>query len=125
MKKLKLDIPLLLPGIPDLKDRCITRLIVTLEGREGIFRAHIKTEENLSQLCIHFDPDVITLHRIKTIAQQTGAQLQDTFGHLLVEVGGIRHTRHARSITRGCDTIGYEVILFTQIFISHRRDNSV
>ncbi|MBD3617682.1 MAG: heavy metal translocating P-type ATPase [Gracilimonas sp.] len=100
MEKLKLDLPVLLPEIPDLKDQCVSRLTGTLEGREGIFRVHVKSEENPPQLCIHFDPDVITLHRIKSIAEQTGAQLHDKFGHLLVEVVGNRHARHARSITR-------------------------
>jgi Cd2+/Zn2+-exporting ATPase len=105
MEKLKLDLPVLLPEIPDLKDQCVTRLTGTLEGREGIFRVHIKSEKSPAQLCIHFDPDVITLHRIKSIAKQTGAQLHDTFGHLLVEVDGNRHARHARSITRALNEI--------------------
>jgi Cd2+/Zn2+-exporting ATPase len=101
MEKLTLNLPVLLPDIPDVKDRCVTRLISTLEGRNGIIRAHIKSNgEPTSQLCIHFDPDVITLHRIKNLARQAGAQLHDTFGHLLVEVSGIRHPRHARTITR-------------------------
>ena len=101
MDKLKLNLPVLLPDIPDVEDKCVTRLISILEGRNGIIRAHIKSNgEPTSQLCIHFDPDVITLHRIKNLARQAGAQLHDTFGHLLVEVEGIRHTRHARTITR-------------------------
>src|SRR5690625_6481808 len=62
-------------------------------------------EEMSPLLCIHFDPDVISLRHIKHIARQTGAKLQDTFGHLLVEVSGIRHPRHARSITRRLEKI--------------------
>jgi Cd2+/Zn2+-exporting ATPase len=101
MKKLTLDIPLILPDIPDLKDKCVSRLIGTLEGREGVDRVHIKTDESEEpELCIHFDPETISLKKIKTIAKQTGAKLQDIFGHLLIEVKGIRHSRHARSITR-------------------------
>ncbi|WP_441000457.1 heavy metal translocating P-type ATPase [Fodinibius sp. SL11] len=101
MEKLTLNLPVLLPDIPDVKDKCVTRLISTLEGREGILRAHIKSNgEPTSQLCIHFEPDVISLHRIKNLARQAGAQLHDTFGHLLVEVSGIRHPRHARTVTR-------------------------
>ena len=52
MEKLKLDLPVLLPEIPDLKDQCVSRLTGTLEGREGIFRVHVKSEENPPQLCI-------------------------------------------------------------------------
>ena len=101
MKKLTLNIPVLLPDIPDVEDKCVSRLIGTLEGREGIHRVHIKSNgDSSSQLCIHFDPEVITLHRIKTLARQAGAQLQDTFGHLLIEVEGIRHVRLARTVSR-------------------------
>ncbi|WP_234573540.1 heavy metal translocating P-type ATPase [Rhodohalobacter sp. 614A] len=101
MKKLTLDIPVILPDIPDLKDKCVSRLIGTLEGRDGVDRVHIKTDENEKpKLCIHFDPETISLRKIKTIAQQTGAKLHDLFGHMLVKVNGIRHSRHARSITR-------------------------
>ncbi|MDZ7691776.1 MAG: hypothetical protein U5K69_11735 [Balneolaceae bacterium] len=101
MEKLTLNLPVLLPDIPDVEDKCVSRLIGTLEGREGVLQAHIKSNgEPTSQLCIHFDPDVITLHRIKSLARQAGAQLQDTFGHLLIEVKGIRHARQARTITR-------------------------
>lgn len=101
MKKLTLDIPVILPDIPDLKDKCVSRLIGTLEGRDGVDRVHIKTDENEEpKLCIHFDPETISLKKIKTIAQQTGAKLHDIFGHMLVNVNGIRHSRHARSITR-------------------------
>ena len=101
MEKLTINLPLLLPDIPDTEDQCVTRLIDTLEGREGVYRAHVKKNgnESASELCIHFDPGVISLHNIKNIARQTGAQLHDTYGHLLVEVSGIRHPRHARSIT--------------------------
>ena len=36
--------------------------------------------------------------RQPSIAKQTGAQFTDKYGHMLIEVEGIRHTRHARLI---------------------------
>src|SRR5690625_2362461 len=100
MGKVTIDLPALLPAIPDARDSCVSRLINILENREGIHYVHIKSgEEAESILCIHFDPEVITLQRIKSIAYSAGAQLNDTFGHLMVEVEGIWYQRQSRNIT--------------------------
>ena len=100
MGKVTINLPVLLPTVPDTDDPCVLRLIGALENREGIYHAHVKSNgEGGSILCIHFNPEVITLQRIKNIAQSIGAQLHDTFGHLMVEVEGIRYQRRSRSIT--------------------------
>lgn len=100
MKKLTINLPIILPDVPNEKDPCISRLIDTLEGKEGVEQAHVKDSGRSSQLCIHFQPDIVTLSQIKKLAWQTGAQLNDTYGHLLIEVKGIRHPRHSRSISK-------------------------
>lgn len=65
--KLRLDIPVILPEVPDAADACVARLIATLEGREGITEAHMVPPENghQAQLCIHHDPDSLSLARIR------------------------------------------------------------
>ena len=97
MKKLQLDIPLLLPEIPDEKDACVERLISTLEEKEGIEKAHVK-DGDPPLLCIHYDPGRIPLEKVKAIARQSGAELTGRFRHLLLDVQGIRHQRHARQV---------------------------
>ena len=81
MKKLQLDIPLLLPEIPDEKDACVERLISTLEEKEGIEKAHVK-DGKPAELCIHYDPGRIPLEKVKAIARQSGAELTGRFRHL-------------------------------------------
>lgn len=98
MKKLKIEIPVLLPEIPDEKDRCVERLIHTLKNEKGIDDVHIN-EESPTEVCIHYDPDTISLQKVKTIAKQSGADLTHRFQHLLLEVTGVRHQRHARSLS--------------------------
>src|SRR5690606_19313703 len=49
-------------------------------------------------LCFHFDPSLTTSERVETAARQVGADLSRKFGHQLLEVGGIRHTRQPRHI---------------------------
>ena len=102
MKKLKIKIPVILPQVPDEKDACINRLIDKLSRREGIDSVHISDEkpDGVPQLCFHYDPDIISLDRVQSLAETTGAQITDKFGHKLVEVEGIRHTRHARTIEK-------------------------
>lgn len=97
MEKIKIKIPVLLPSIPDEKDQCITRLIQNLENQNGIEKAHVE-DGNPAQICIHYHPDTISVNKVKKIAQQTGATLTHRFRHTLLEVKGIRHQRHARSI---------------------------
>lgn len=100
MKKIRIDLDILLPEIPDEKDRCVERLINILEGRQGIEKVHLKpgNEQNKAQLCFHYDPDNISIDRIKNLAKKAGADFTEKFGHLLINAEGIRHIRHARII---------------------------
>ena len=97
MKKLKIEIPILLPSVPNEKDRCVDRLIDNLKSEKGIEDAHIE-EGKTALICIHYHPDTISISKVKKIAHLTGATLTHRFGHALLEVKGIRHQRHARSI---------------------------
>jgi len=102
MKKLQLKIPVLLPQVPNEKDTCVQRLINDLEAEEGLERVHIadEKEDSVPLLCFHYDPDVISIDRIQSLAERTGAKITEKYGHLLIEVDGIRHTRHARTIEK-------------------------
>ena len=102
MEKLQVEIPVLLPEVPDEKDQCVTRLIERLSGRQGIEKVHIADgkDNGVPQLCFHYDPEEISIDRIQSLARQTGVSLTEKFGHQLMEVEGIRHTRHARLIER-------------------------
>ncbi|PTX44505.1 Cd2+/Zn2+-exporting ATPase [Christiangramia gaetbulicola] len=102
MKKLQLKIPVLLPQVPNEKDTCVQRLIEELEAKEGLDKVHIKDdqEDTVPQLCFHYDPDIISIDRIQSLAERTGAEITEKYGHFLIEVEGIRHTRHARTIEK-------------------------
>ena len=100
MKKLQIKIPLLLPEVPDEKYQCVEKLIKQLQGQEGLEKVHVsdETDNGIPQLCFHYDPELISIGRIQSLAEQTGAEITQKFGHKLIEVEGIRHTRHARQI---------------------------
>lgn len=107
MKKLQIQIPVILPEVPDEKDHCVKRLINALQDKEGIEKVHVFGEKDngIPQLCFHYNPDLISIERIKILATQTGAEITEKFAHKLIEVEGIRHTRHARIVERSLQNL--------------------
>lgn len=97
--KLALELPLILPDVEDSADQCVGRLIEALSGRPGIEHAHIKkSPDHQLQLCVHYDPGVICLPRLREIAHATGAQISETYGHFLARIEST-HTRRARQLS--------------------------
>tara|TARA_R110001592_G_scaffold1790_3_gene10630 strand:+ start:7535 stop:10033 length:2499 start_codon:yes stop_codon:yes gene_type:complete len=100
MKKLQIKIPIILPEVPDEKDKCVQKLIQQLQDKEGLEKVHIadETDNGVPQLCFHYNPNLISIDQIQKLAKRVGASIIDKYGHRLIEVEGIRHTRHARKI---------------------------
>ncbi|MCF8364051.1 MAG: heavy metal translocating P-type ATPase [Prolixibacteraceae bacterium] len=101
-EQLQVKIPLLLPEVPDEKDKCVDKLIKQLQSEKGLEKVHVadEKENGVPKLCFHYDPEVISISRVQSLAEQAGAEITEKFGHKLIEVEGIRHTRHARNIER-------------------------
>ncbi|MBX9629612.1 MAG: heavy metal translocating P-type ATPase [Burkholderiales bacterium] len=99
--KLRLDVPILLPDSPDAADGCVKRLIAQLRGREGIEEVHVipAIASEAARLCIHYDPERMSLSRIREIAMRAGARITQRFGHVLWRVDGIAHPRRARMVS--------------------------
>ena len=98
--RLRLDIPVLLPDVPDVADGCVARLTSELEAREGVMKVHVVASEGSepAKLCVHFDQDIVPLGRIREIAQAAGAQITAQFGHLTWQVKGVGHERRVRTV---------------------------
>jgi len=79
-KTIELDIPLLLPEIEDRHDHCLENLQSTLIHHKGIYRVHIK-EGQPPRLCIHYDPNLISLAAVERIAQDTGNAFTQRYRH--------------------------------------------
>lgn len=104
--KLKLDLPLILPGVDDVEDRCVQRLIDSLKGRPGIDEAHIVKDQAASpQLCVHYDPSTISLTRLRELVSAVGVQLSDRFSHLAIMADRPLLARAARRMADGLRTI--------------------
>ena len=97
--KLRLDLPLVLPGVDDVRDRCVARLIDLLAGRPGISEAHIDGPDGPApELCIHYDPATLSLSRVRELARAAGAELSAAFGHLLITTSAAMQPRAASRI---------------------------
>lgn len=98
--KLKLDLPVILPDLPDAKDACVHRLLTQVGSRDGVSDAHMVPSDGdrPAQLCIHYDPEQIELVRIKELAKSAGAQISARFGHATFNLDGITHQRRARTV---------------------------
>jgi len=97
---LQLDIPIVLPGVSDSSDACVQRLISDLQGRDGLTKVHIKPAagDATAQLCVHYDPDILSLTRIREIVHGAGAAITARFGHAVWQTTGIGHQRRARTV---------------------------
>jgi Cd2+/Zn2+-exporting ATPase len=91
-------LPLVLPDVDDVQDRCVARLIDALSGRPGISQAHVVGRESGSpQLCVHYEPATLPLARVRELVRSAGAQLTARFAHLVIRGGSTLHARAARS----------------------------
>lgn len=102
MEKTRIDLDLILPEVPNERDECVSRIINLLQQRKGIEKVHVVPENGSAeaQLCFHYDANVISISQIERLAKKAGAEITEHYGHLLVEVSGIRQPRHAR-LTEG------------------------
>jgi Cd2+/Zn2+-exporting ATPase len=100
MEKIKIDLDMLLPDIPDEQDACVQRIITNLGQRKGIDRVHIVPagKDSKTRLCFHYDPQLISVETVQTMAEEAGATITDRYRHLSVETQGIRHQRQTNLI---------------------------
>lgn len=98
----RLDLPLLLPEVKDLRDACVARLMRLLERQEGVESVHVveasaepdgepphadgatRTAPSGPQLCLHYDPDRLTLTQVEAFAHAAGAGVTDRFAHMVI-----------------------------------------
>ena len=72
-EKTRLEIPLLLPEVRSAADGCVARLCAMLGGREGILEVHVVGDEEPAKVCIHYDPDEVSLQRVRELSAAAGA----------------------------------------------------
>jgi Zn2+/Cd2+-exporting ATPase len=97
-KTIELEIPLLLPGVEDEQDECLRRLETSLLGQKGIVRAHLERDKKPVDLCLHYDPNILSLAQVKRLAERAGAQIINRYHHTLLPIDGMDCSDCARVI---------------------------
>ena len=102
-KAMRLDIPIVLPGVPAERDACVARRAALLERRPGVENVHVlpagtapASDEvhvgraavvaDKAALCLHYDPERLTLREIVDIAADAGAKITRRFNHDVIPV---------------------------------------
>jgi Zn2+/Cd2+-exporting ATPase len=97
-KTIELDIPLLLPGVEDEQDKCLSRLEASLQNQKGIQRSHLEREKSPVDLCLHYDPNILSLADVKRLAKRAGADIVNRYHHEIINIDGMDCSDCARVI---------------------------
>jgi Cd2+/Zn2+-exporting ATPase len=99
MNKTKIELSLVLPGVPDARDQCVQRISEQLRTKAGIDEAHVAEPDDghPDRLCIHFDPSAISLAEVRELTKRTGAKLDERYGHVVRRIESM-HARRASAI---------------------------
>ena len=104
IKKLKLEIPVLLPEDVDCAD-CVRRLQDTLRRHKGIEEAHVDQGTDPPRLCLHYDPHLISLAELERHARHEGITIQQRYRHRVLQVEGMDCVDCALKVEKGVDRL--------------------
>ncbi|MBI2765903.1 MAG: cadmium-translocating P-type ATPase [Chloroflexi bacterium] len=96
--EIELSVDLLLPEVEDDGDACVVRLQRQLEGIRGISEAHISRQDGGANLCLHYDPGLVSLDTVQRQARRLGAEMTDRFRHDAVAIEGMDCSECTRAI---------------------------
>ena len=99
-KTVEIEIPLLLPEIEGDRDDCLKRLQDDLCRQKGILHVHLENEMTPACLCVHFNPNLISLKNVRRLAQKTGTTLTNRYRHERIPFEGMDNADEAPALRR-------------------------
>ena len=88
-KTVEVAIPLLLPDVEDERDACLDRIQDILQSHKGIIATHLHLDHDPVDLCIHYDPNLISLAAVYRLARQAGYELSNGHVHETIPFVGL------------------------------------
>ena len=98
-KTVQLDLPLIVPTI-DTGDMCLDILMAELTQRKGVENAHIVRDNGTAQLCLHYDPNLMTLAQVERLARDAGAAIVERYRHEQIPFVGLDAADAAETLTQ-------------------------
>lgn len=99
--KTQIDLSIVLPQIGS-EDECIDILLGRLAGHRGIEKAHVAREDDSAKLCLHYDPNLVSLATVERIAREAGAEVADRYRHEQLPFAGLNTADAALSSKATC-----------------------
>lgn len=108
-KKETFELAVILPGLQDQQDHCYQRLCDLVLARSGVEGAHLIERDAAapSRLCVHYDPERLSLQNIRALTKRAGAKLADRYGHLLENIEPMQPRRARRISAALAKTAGF------------------
>ncbi len=99
-RTLRVDLPIVLPGIAHAGDACVQRVMDRMAGQRGVLDAHIvggdvehdpalPSTGTEAELCLHYDPHEVDLDALERLVEDAGAAVDERYGHQRVRVHGM------------------------------------
>lgn len=95
----QLDLSILLPNL-DADDECVNILTTKLAQQRGIEKAHIVRENGDAKLCLHYDPNLISLATVQRLAHEAGAEINQRYRHEQIPFTGMHSADAALKLER-------------------------
>src|SRR5262245_46949102 len=94
---IRLDLSILLPQM-EAGDQCANILTERLSHEKGIEKAHIVREDGSAKLCLHYDPNLISLATVQRLAKEAGAEVSERYRHEQISYGRMKTADAARTL---------------------------
>jgi len=85
----EISLPVLLPEIQDARDICVDKIQAIVQDHRGILQTHLHMDHDPVDLCIHYDPNLISLAAVKRISEKAGSEFRNGYRHEQISFSGL------------------------------------
>ncbi|RYG56666.1 MAG: heavy-metal-associated domain-containing protein [Alphaproteobacteria bacterium] len=104
-RTLRLEIPVVLPGVESADDACIARLSGRLSAQSGVSSAHVQNDGDGPKLCLHYDPNLMPLQKLERLVKDEGVQITQRFRHETFPLKGMAQGTRVANIEDAIRTV--------------------